>query len=66
MCRSGVDLHNNISDGFIGGQGFSALMGALGFSCILFLEVQDSDGKGPDLNNINLLKKIRRQVGLSG
>ena len=66
VCGSGVDRHENIGDGFIGEVGFSDLMGTPELSNVpFFLKVPGFGGKGPDLNNINILKKIREQVGLS-
>ena len=66
VCGSGVNRHENIGDGFIGEVGFSALMGTPELSNVPFvLEVPGFEGKGPDLNNVNILKKIREQVGLS-
>ena len=63
---SGVDRHDNIGEGLIGEPGFSAIMGNPAFSDVpFFLEVPGFEGKGPDLKNINILKNIRRQVGLS-
>lgn len=66
VCGSGVDRHDNIGDGFIGEAGFAAIMGNPAFSDVpFFLEVPGFEGNGPDQTNINILKKIRRQVGLS-
>jgi deoxyribonuclease-4 len=66
VCGSGVDRHDNIGDGFIGEQGFAAIMGDPAFAEVpFFLEVPGFEGKGPDQRNIDILKKIREQVGLS-
>ena len=66
VCGSGVDRHDNIGDGFIGEAGFTSIMVNPAFSDVpFFLEVPGLEGKGPDLTNIDILKKIRRQVGLS-
>ena len=66
VCGSGVDRHDNIGDGFIGEAGFTSIMGNPAFSDVpFFLEVPGFKGKGPDSSNINILKKIRKQVGLS-
>lgn len=63
---SGVDRHDNIGDGFIGEEGFAAIMGNPAFADVPFLlEVPGFEGNGPDRRNIDILKKIRRQVGLS-
>jgi deoxyribonuclease-4 len=65
-CGSGIDRHDNIGDGFIGEEGFAAIMGNPVFSDVpFFLEVPGFEGKGPDQKNIDILKKIRNQVGLS-
>ena len=66
VCGSGVDRHDNIGDGFIGEEGFAAIMANPAFADVPFLlEVPGFEGKGPDQQNINILKKIRSQVGLS-
>ena len=66
VCGSGVDRHDNIGDGFIGEEGFAAIMANPAFAEVPFLlEVPGFEGKGPDQQNMDLLKKIRSQVGLS-
>ena len=66
VCGSGVDRHDNIGEGFIGEAGFAAIMGNPAFADVPFLlEVPGFEGKGPDQRNIDLLKKIRQQVGRS-
>ena len=66
VCGSGVDRHDNIGEGFIGEDGFAAIMGHPAFAEVPFLlEVPGFEGKGPDRQNIDILKKIRQQVGLS-
>lgn len=66
VCGSGVDRHDNIGDGFIGEEGFAAIMGNPAFAEVPFLlEVPGFEGNGPDQQNIDILKKIRHQVGLS-
>ncbi|NQW22784.1 MAG: deoxyribonuclease IV [SAR202 cluster bacterium] len=66
VCGSGVDRHDNIGDGFIGEEGFAAIMGNPAFAEVPFLlEVPGFEGNGPDQRNIDILKKIRHQVGLS-
>ena len=61
---SGVDRHDNIGEGFIGEDGFAAIMGNPAFQDAPFLlEVPGFEGKGPDQQNIDILKKIRREVG---
>ena len=66
VCGSGVDRHDNIGDGFIGEEGFAAIMTNSAFAEVPFLlEVPGFEGKGPDQQNMDILKKIRSQVGLS-
>ena len=66
VCGSGVDRHDNIGEGFIGEEGFAAIMGNPAFADVPFLlEVPGFEGKGPDQRNIDILKKIRLRVGLS-
>ena len=63
-CGSGVDRHDNIGEGFIGEEGFAAIMGNPAFQDVPFLlEVPGFEGKGPDRQNIDILKKIRQEVG---
>ena len=62
-CGSGVDRHDNIGDGFIGEDGFAAIMGNPAFRDVPFLlEVPGFEEKGPDRQNIDILKKIRQEV----
>ncbi|MEO2141852.1 MAG: deoxyribonuclease IV [bacterium] len=67
VCGSGVDRHDNIGEGFIGEEGFAAIMANPAFTDVPFLlEVPGFEGNGPDQQNIDILKRIRQQVGLSG
>ena len=62
-CGSGVDRHDNIGEGFIGEDGFSAIMGNPAFRDVPFLlEVPGFEGHGPDQRNIDFLKTIRSRV----
>ena len=66
VCGSGVDRHDNTADGFIGEEGFVAIMANPAFAEVPFLlEVPGFEGKGPDQQNMDILKKIGSQVGLS-
>ena len=66
VCGSGVGRHDNIGDGFIGEEEFAAIMGDPAFAEVpFFLEVPGFEGSGPDKRNIDILKAIRKQVGLS-
>ena len=63
-CGSGVDRHDNIGDGFIGEDGFAVFMGHPAFRDVPFLlEVPGFEGKGPDQQNVDILKRIRQKVG---
>lgn len=65
-CGCGVDRHANIGEGFIGEAGFEAIMGHSAFRGVpFFLEVPGFDGKGPDRQNVEILKNIRQRVGLA-
>lgn len=61
MPLGGVrDRHENIGDGHIGVDGFACLMSHRAFADVPFLlEVPGIDGKGPDAENVNRLKRIR-------
>ena len=61
---SGRDRHENIGDGLIGRDGFRRIMAHRGFRDVPFLlEVPGYDGKGPDQQNVDLLKELRQEVG---
>ena len=68
---SSVDRHDNIGEGFIGEEGFAAIMGNEAFQDVRFLlevpglESPDLKSRGPDRENIDILKNIRRNLGLS-
>ena len=65
LCGSGVDRHDNIGEGYIGEQEFACIMGNSIFRDIpFFLEVPGFEGDGPDQQNIDILKRIRTEVGL--
>ena len=65
VLGSGVDRHDNIGEGFIGEEGFEIIMGNPAFRDVpFFLEVPGFEGKGPDSQNIQILKNIRQRVGL--
>ena len=61
---SGVDRHENIGQGHIGIKGFEVMMAHPAFQDVPFLlEVPGADGKGPDKENLDLLKGIRDRLG---
>ena len=63
---SGRDRHENIGEGHIGVEGFRRIMAHRGFQNVPFLlEVPGFDGKGPDQQNIDILKGIREAIANS-
>ena len=63
VCGSGVDRHDNIGEGFIGEDGFAAIMENQAIAEVPFLlEVPGFEGKGPDRRNVDILKDLRRRV----
>lgn len=67
MPLGGVrDRHENIGDGHIGYEGFRSVMSHSAFRDVPFLlEVPGLEGKGPDAANIERLKTIRAELGIS-
>jgi deoxyribonuclease IV len=62
----GLDRHENIGDGEIGRDGFANIISHPAFAEIPFLlEVPGYDDHGPDKQNVDTLKAIRAQVGVS-
>ena len=62
---SGVDRHENIGEGYIGIDGFEVIMGHVAFRDVPFiLEVPGYDKKGPDKENMDRIKAIRRKLGV--
>ena len=62
---SGVDRHENIGEGHIGVSGFEAIVGHPAFRDVPFvLEVPGPDKKGPDKDNVERLKDIRRRLSI--
>jgi deoxyribonuclease-4 len=61
---SGRDRHENIGEGQIGLDGFRRIIGHRAFKDVPFLlEVPGLESKGPDQANIDVLKKLRAEVG---
>jgi len=59
----GKDRHENIGAGFIGLDGFRAIMAHPVFQDVPFLlEVPGFAGKGPDKENVAILKRLREEV----
>ena len=62
---SGVDRHENIGEGHMGMAGFEVIMGHPAFRDVPFiLEVPGFGRKGPDKQNLDRLKGIRRRLGI--
>ena len=62
---SAVDRHENIGQGHMGLGGFRVIMSHPAFKDVPFLlEVPGADGKGPDRANLDVLKGLRKEVGL--
>ena len=60
----GVDRHENVGEGLIGREGFRVILGHPAFRDIPFLlEVPGFDKKGPDKENLDILRQIREEVG---
>ncbi len=60
---SGVDRHENIGEGYIGVEGFEAIMAHPAMRSVPFvLEVPGAGKKGPDKPNVDRLKKIRLRL----
>jgi deoxyribonuclease-4 len=60
---SGKDRHENIGEGYIGIAGFRTIMSHPAFRDVPFLlEVPGFTGKGPDRENIEILKRLRDEV----
>jgi deoxyribonuclease-4 len=61
----GVDRHENIGDGHIGGAGFENLLSHPALAEIPFLlEVPGIEDKGPDKENVEVLKSMRAAVAV--
>lgn len=60
----GVDRHENIGEGQIGRDGFLAIMRHPALRAVPFLlEVPGSERKGPDKENVDILRELRRESG---
>ena len=65
-CGAGVDRHENIGDGYMGLDGFRVIMAHQAFGDVPFLlEVPGIDNSGPDKENLDRLKQIRLDLGLT-
>ena len=60
---AGVDRHENLGEGYIGLAGFENIMSNPAFRGLpFFLEVPGFEGKGPDQQNLGILRDIRARV----
>ena len=60
----GVDRHENIGEGEIGRDGFLAIMRHPALRAVPFLlEVPGFEGKGPDKENLDILRELRSESG---
>ena len=60
---AGVDRHENIGEGYIGLQGFENILSNPAFRDVpFFLEVPGFENKGPDKEDLDILKEIRARV----
>jgi deoxyribonuclease-4 len=58
-----VDRHENIGEGTMGIGAFEAIMANAAFQDVPFyLEVPGFENKGPDIQNVDLIKDIRKRV----
>ena len=67
LFASGVDRHENLGQGHMGLSAFVAIMSHHAFRDVPFLlEVPGIEGKGPDKENMDVLRELRARAGLSG
>lgn len=63
VLGAGVDRHENIGQGYIGLEGFENIIANPAFKDVpFFLEVPGLEGKGPDRENIDILKDMRSRL----
>lgn len=63
VLGAGVDRHENIGQGYIGLEGFENIIANPAFKDIpFFLEVPGLEGKGPDKENLDILKDMRSRL----
>jgi deoxyribonuclease-4 len=63
--KGGVDRHENIGQGFIGKEGFVTIFSNPAFAnAPMLLEVPGFEKNGPDRQNVDILRELRRRVGL--
>jgi deoxyribonuclease-4 len=60
-----VDRHENIGEGHMGLAAFEAIMADAAFRDVPFyLEVPGFEKKGPDIQNVDILKGIRERLAI--
>ena len=65
--RAGIDHHENIGQGYIRLEGFENIMGHPAFQNVpFFLEVPGLEKKGPDKENLEILKEMRARMDEEG
>ena len=63
VLGAGVDRHENIGQGYIGLEGFENIIANPAFKDVpFFLEVPGLEGKGPDRENLDILKDMRSRL----
>ncbi len=63
---SAVDRHDNIGEGLIGRAGFLNIVKHKAFRDVPFyLEVPGFEGTGPDKKNVDILKAVRKEAGVT-
>ena len=67
VLGAGVDRHENIGQGYIGLEGFENIIANPAFKDLpFFLEVPGLEGKGPDRENLDILKDMRSRLVSDG
>ena len=62
-----MDRHENIGQGYIGIEGFENIIANPAFKDLpFFLEVPGLEGKGPDRENLDILKDMRSRLAPEG
>ena len=65
MRGGAVDRHENIGEGQMGIGAFEAIMANPAFRDVPFyLEVPGFENKGPDVQNMDIVKEIRERLGV--
>ena len=63
---SSTDRHENIGKGHLGLESFKAILGHEAFANVpMYLEVPGTDKSGPNKENVDALKKVRAELGIT-